>query len=144
MLGLVISTSTWAHVQLLQLQPNQRPIQISSVTSLPLSSLYIHLRRRRALPFHTSTSLRRPDSEQEEPEAEAGMAAMLVGALRRGSGCHGGSRLLAQSLRRFVSCLPLLSSSHSVHSVQFAPTQPGGWWWRCSATTLDALALEPR
>ncbi|XP_066334170.1 electron transfer flavoprotein subunit alpha, mitochondrial [Miscanthus floridulus] len=33
------------------------------------------------------------------------MAAMLVGALRRGSGCRGGSRLLAQSLRRFVSTL---------------------------------------
>ncbi|ONM11165.1 Electron transfer flavoprotein subunit alpha mitochondrial [Zea mays] len=33
------------------------------------------------------------------------MAAMLVGALRRGSGCRGGLRLIAHSLRRFVSTL---------------------------------------
>jgi hypothetical protein len=72
------------------------------------------------------------------------MAAMLVGALRRGSGCGGGSLLLAQSLRRFVSSpsSPILLAFGFGPFSSVRPTQPGGWWWRCSATTLDALNLS--
>lgn len=53
---------------------------------------------------------------------------MLVGALRRGSGCRGGSRLLAQSLRRFVSSLPFLSYPPRIrpNSVQFESPHSAG------------------
>lgn len=97
--------------------PNPRTDPSKSVPSRLFLS-----RLRRRLPF-LLTPLRRPDSERQREEAErADMAAMLVGALRRGSGCRGGLRLIAHSLRRFVS--PLIAHAAAaatrIRSIQFS------------------------
>ncbi|CAL4928256.1 unnamed protein product [Urochloa decumbens] len=101
MLGFAIRTKTWAHVQLFQ-----RPIQFRDVSPLFLAS-YCRAEQRGAPPVSAHHF---PNSEREERGRGRGMAAMVAGALRRGSGyaCGGfrcSSRLLAQSLRRFASTL---------------------------------------
>ncbi|XP_039781503.1 electron transfer flavoprotein subunit alpha, mitochondrial-like [Panicum virgatum] len=105
MLGSVISTKTWAHVQLLSNDPSIQ-FRDGSAHSCSFPAAFFWSRAR----FSFSSPFRIQRERERERERERGTAAMVVGALRRGSGHGGGgfrcsSRLLAQSLRRFASSL---------------------------------------
>ena len=149
MLGLVISTKTWAHVQLLS---NDSSIQFRDVSphtcSFPAAFFWSRARFSFSSPFRIQ--------RERERERERGMAAMVVGALRRGSGHGGGgfrcsSRLLAQSLRRFVSSLPprIHFSSPRIRAqlagLCFVPRELGCFraaLISCPAPLIDRVGIE--
>jgi hypothetical protein len=116
--------------------PTQRPIQISSVTSLPLFPLHPSPQAQSPpVPLHSSARIQCEGGRGRHGGDAGGRAAEGKWMPRR----LAPPRSVASQIREFpfLSYDPILAFG-PFSSVR--PTQPGGWWWRRSATTLDALA----